>query len=86
MLNGDTHLMIIKTYSSDIKQQSQRDVLTKNTADRIPFIVHTKRIPKLIVIAYEKKCLLHEINTVTKFLLLRMKYIIDRVIYLIIET
>ena len=32
---------------------------------------------KLIVIAYEK-CLLLEINTITRFLLFRMKYVIDR--------
>ena len=34
------------------------------------------RISRLIVIAYEKMFLL-EINTITKFLLLRMKYIIE---------
>ena len=34
------------------------------------------RISKLIVIAYEKMFLL-ESNTITKFLLLRMKYIIE---------
>ena len=43
------------------------------------------QIHKLIVIA-EKKCLLLEINTITKFLLFRMKYIIDRDVYLIIGS
>ena len=33
-------------------------------------------IPKLLVIAY-KKCLLLKINTVTKFLLFKMKYVIN---------
>ena len=35
---------------------------------------------------YAKKCLLLEIDSVTKFLLFRMKYIIDRGVYLIIDT
>ena len=35
------------------------------------------QIPKLIITAYKKKCLLLEINTVAKFLSCRMKYIIE---------
>ena len=41
---------------------------------------------QLIVIAY-KKCLFLEINIITKFLLFRIKYIIDTgVVYLIFDT
>ena len=37
-------------------------------------------------LVYAKKCLLLEIDSVTKFLLFRMKYIIDEGVYLIIDT
>ena len=37
-------------------------------------------------LVYAKKCLLLEIDSVTKLLLFRMKYIIDGGVYLIIDT
>ena len=42
-------------------------------------------ISALILIAHTKKCLLFQINTFTKFLLFRMKYIIDEAFCLIVQ-
>ena len=41
------------------------------------------RIPKLIIIAYEKML---QINTITKFLLFRMNMLLLGAVYLIIDT